>query len=650
MLGGRYQLGTHLGSGSDVVVYDAVDLQLEREVTVKIVVAPGSSEPAFHVRFRELAAALVALSHPNIVTVLDYGEQHLGGRDLPYLVTERVGGGSLADILDRGRTLTPSQALIVGLDVCRGLDHAHRAGLVHGFIRPSRLLLGEDRRVRVAEPGLDLLIARHELRQASDIELDSARFLAPEQIRDLIVGPKADVYSLALTLVRSVTGTVPFGGDTTVATLTNRVDKLLPVSADLGALASVLERAGRPKPQERSSAAEFGRSLVDVARKLPKPAPLPLATGSSSLFEAPAGQETTSELTRFRDSTGALVRDDLDVTGSLTRPTEPTKARVVALDERGDATDESVTRPKATILVYLALVIGLVGATALGVIALRKLTTKTHEVPSLIGLAEGQARNEVAGFDWVVTVRAEATESQAQGNVFRTEPSAGASLNEGEEFTMYVSAGPPLVSLPELVGATVDEATALLGEAHLTLAIGEERYDEAVPAGEIIVWVVSAQPTLTAGDEVVQGTIVTAVVSKGPIPRTVPDLVGMTMDEAAATVEPLALGVLEAGEAVFSAEIPAGAIASQDQEVGGSVAKGTVINVVLSKGPDLRAVPNVIMLPLADARAALEAAGFTIGEIKGIDSGVVVGVGYQDRQLAVGEQLPVGTALDLAVI
>ena len=666
VLGGRYQLGRRIGAGGDTVVYEATDLQLERQVAIKIVTASGAEAPDFHRRFRELAERLTAMSHPNILTVHDWGQDIIGRRDLPYLVSEYVTGGSLADMIDRGRYLTPSQALIVALDACRGLDHAHRHGLVHGFLRPSRLMFGSDRRVRIADLGLDVLIAKVSDRSANDLDLASARYLAPEQIKEIVGGPKADVYSLALSIVEAVTGAVPFGGDTAVATLANRVDKLLPVSADLGPLAAVLEKAGRARAAERSTAGEFGRGLVQIARNLPKPAPLPLAGGVTSMFEAPAGQETTSELTRFRDSTGALLRDPTaadgwtrpgpaDASEPVARPVDQSggipRPRVVTVDETGGATGEAVRRPRGTVLAYLALVVGLVAASALAVVALRKLTENTYEVPSLIGLDIGQARNEIATNGWEIVVRNETTDTQPQDKVFKTDPPAGASLSEGEQFVLYVSAGPPLASLPEVVRQTVDVATAALQQAKLTLVIGEQRYDEDIPAGEIISWQVTAQPTLVAGDQVTQGTTVSVVVSMGPQPRTVPDLIGLTITDAQAVVGPLALGVKEVGEPVFSLDIPAGAIASQSLPADQDVPRGTTVEVTLSKGPDLRTVPNVIMSTLADATTLLNGAGFAVGEIEGDGlNGLVVGMSYQNRQLTVGEQLPVDTAIDLVML
>jgi len=250
VLGGRYRLVAAVGTGASATVYQADDVQLRRRVAVKVLHPYLAEDRAFLRRFQAEAQAAAALSHPNIMAVFDWGaDEHI-----PYLVLEYLGGGSLRAMLDRGRLLSPSQALLVGLETSRGLDYAHRRGVVHRDIKPANLLFGEDRRLRIADFGLARAIAEAAWTEPSGVLLGTARYASPEQAKGEPVEGKSDVYSLALTLVEAVTGEVPFAGETTVATLMNRLDRLMPVSADLGPLAAVIERAGRPDPAERSTA------------------------------------------------------------------------------------------------------------------------------------------------------------------------------------------------------------------------------------------------------------------------------------------------------------------------------------------------------------------------------------------------------------
>ena len=152
-------------------------------------------------------------------------------------------------MLDRDRLLTPSQALLVGLEAARGLDYAHRRGFVHRDIKPANLLFDDDAGLRIADFGLARALAEAAWTEPAGVVLGTARYASPEQARGLAVDGKSDVYSLALVLVEAVTGQVPFAADTTVATLMNRIDKLLPVggrarAAGAGARAS---RSSRPR-------------------------------------------------------------------------------------------------------------------------------------------------------------------------------------------------------------------------------------------------------------------------------------------------------------------------------------------------------------------------------------------------------------------
>ena len=276
VVAGRYQLGPRRGSGVDAAVFDAFDLVDQRVVAIKVVHPDLSSAEGFERAFRLAAEHGASIRHPNIAEIYDWGADQWNQRKAMYVVVEHLGGGSLREYLDRGRTLSPSQALVVGLDACKALDVIHRQGLVHGDIRPSTLVFGDDERLRVTDVGFGNVIGDALWAERAHVSNALAMYASPELAEFGVHGPKGDVYALCLTMLESMKGSVPFAGDSTVATLSNRVGRLMPVSADLGPLAAVLERAGRPLPEDRYSAAEFGRALVQAAEKLPRPAPISL--------------------------------------------------------------------------------------------------------------------------------------------------------------------------------------------------------------------------------------------------------------------------------------------------------------------------------------------------------------------------------------
>ena len=136
VLGGRYRLLAPIGTGASAHVFLAEDVSLRRRVAVKVLHPALADDEGFVRRFQAEARASAALSHPNVMAVFDWGDD---GETL-YLVCEHLGGGSLRAVLDRGHRLTPSQGVLVGLEAARGLDYAHRRGLVHRDVKPANLL------------------------------------------------------------------------------------------------------------------------------------------------------------------------------------------------------------------------------------------------------------------------------------------------------------------------------------------------------------------------------------------------------------------------------------------------------------------------------------------------------------------------------
>ena len=287
---GRYRLGARRGGGLDAAVFDAFDEETQQVVSLEVVHPDISANSDFASSFDATMTTAAALREPHIARIIGWGTDSWNRHETRYVAVEHLTGGSLRDVLDRGRTLSPSQTLSVGLDVLRALDVIHRGGLVHGDIRPSTIVFGDDGVPRLIDVGLGQLLGHVLWADAVHVSNDRAMYVAPEVAREHRLVPNSDVYSLCLTMLECVTGRVPFVGDSTVATLSNRMNKLLPVSADLGPLAAVLERAGRPEPEDRSTVGEFGQALVRTAERLPRPAPIPLRR--SGLFDLDEAEAT----------------------------------------------------------------------------------------------------------------------------------------------------------------------------------------------------------------------------------------------------------------------------------------------------------------------------------------------------------------------
>ena len=699
IVGGRYRLGTRRGIGLDIAIFEATDLHTERTVAVKIIHPDICAAPGFAAEFSTVIEQVMQARHPNLVEVLGAGSASWNGHPVQYVVCENLTGGSLRDLRDRRRQLSPSQAVMIGLDVCRGLDVAHRAGLVHGDLRPGNLVFGDDGRLRIADLGLAALVAGDRTEHPASMSIDRARYASPEQATGQPVGQASDIYSLCLCLVEGVTGVLPFAGDSTVATLANRVDRLMPVSADLGPLASVLERAGRPLPADRSTAGEFGRALVQAAEKMPRPAPIALL--ASGLFAEAAMPDPSSNV-MVRPVEAAGLDDD---SSQATLPVEPSAAAsvvaapgaapgepvapsvaggsgggvvhhvVVGNVEVGESPESppapehpTVELTRATVVPpppqpvaaapllrertsrrkLLALVAVLLVAAALGgALAWAAARDTSHPVPDLVASAEGEALNMISEFGWQVAVAREASDDVAVGIVIRTDPVAGAKLDSGDAFLLVVSSGPAPRVLPELVGLSAEQAAAALAQLGLTLQLRDQPFSEDVPTGVIVSWSVPDQPSLAAGDTVLPGTVVVVSISAGPEPRVVPDFTGFSLIDATAQLQALGLVVVPAADE-FS-DLAVGAVVRQDPAPGTPVARGAGVTLVISKGLDLVAIPPLAELNLQQAADALAAVGLAVGTVSGEPAGVVVLAEANGVALAANATLVRGTPIDLTL-
>jgi serine/threonine-protein kinase len=504
------------------------------------------------------------------------------------------------------------------------------------------LVFGLDRRVRLVGFGAPL-------RPLDALGLEQATYSAPELAEGGARSASSDVYSLALILVESMTGDVPFAGETVAAAFANRSGKLLPVNADFGALAQVLEHAGRPTASERFSPREFGQALVQSAENLPRPTPIDVV--GTGLFDAEVAVTDPSQpvvrpdismmppienvapnepilirtTPKFGGSevidppTALIVTDGsvgtpLTIGGDDTGPIamDADSLRVLAAE---DPTSQ-VVRPKkrwgrriAIGVVVIALIAGA------GVGAYFTVLNPKNPVPALVGLTEAEARNQVSPFGWGITIVKERSDSVQAGQIIRTDPVLGANLAKRDGITMVVSEGPTLSVLIELAGLTADDAKAKLAELGLEAA-PIDTADEAVAIGTVVSWTVPDQPTLKVGDSVVKGTTVAINVSSGPALRDVPSVLGMTLEVATAKLTELGLVVVEA-PAMGSPDVPAGQISVQVPVAAEKLAKGGTVTITVSKGQTTTLIPSIYGKDLATVKERLLKYGMVIGKVTG---------------------------------
>ena len=206
LLDDRYQIFRVLGSGGMANVFLAKDLNLQRNVAIKVLREDLISDPSFRARFLQEARLAANLSHPNIVTIYDFG--HDAGQF--YIIMEHVEGTDLKTMLLREGKLPISQAISLMIQIGTGIGYAHRAGLVHCDLKPQNILVSTDGRVKITDFGISQALASLATEEPSEIVWGSPKYFAPEQAAGISPSPASDVYALGVVLFEMLTNSLPF--------------------------------------------------------------------------------------------------------------------------------------------------------------------------------------------------------------------------------------------------------------------------------------------------------------------------------------------------------------------------------------------------------------------------------------------------------
>ena len=267
LLSNRYQLIEQRGKGGMAIVYRARDLMLERQVAVKILRKDYSSDTSFQDRFRQEARAAANLSHPNIVTVHDFG---LDQGQL-FIVMEYVPGMDLKSMLQQRGRFNPQEALPLLIQACAGIGYAHRAGLVHCDVKPQNMLVTPDQRLKVVDFGIARALATIHPDEHSEIVWGSPQYFSPEQAAGSPPSPASDVYSLGVVLYELLTGSLPFMSDSAAELARLHLEaKPTPVNEFVPEISPVLEKivhkvlAKEPSARYRT-ADQLGRVLLNFS-------------------------------------------------------------------------------------------------------------------------------------------------------------------------------------------------------------------------------------------------------------------------------------------------------------------------------------------------------------------------------------------------
>ena len=611
-------------------VYRAHDRRLDRTVALKLMHAHLADSPDFVSRFRREARAAARLSNPGVVAVFDQGS--LDG--VAYLVMEYVEGPTLRDLIAAG-PLSVKEALGLVAQLLRPLGAAHRAGLVHRDIKPENVLLPSDGSVaKVADFGLARAVTEVTQTTTGNV-LGTVAYLAPELITSGDSTSRADVFSAGVVLYELLTGQQPFTADSPIQIAFRNVhedvplpSKLVPeMPADVDELvATMTRREPQDRPADADEALALLRNVVDELTDSELSVRRGGGTGSirtqqvmtanaqaarSAIDNEP--QESEDEALS-EDSTHAGMRTVSLPIGSIG---PDAKGRTRALSRKAVAADAQRTtavptrgRGPGDLKRRTAIIVGLLAVAGTGAGATWYLTVgpgRRVPVPNIVGMSEDQAQLalEKQGLDWGTPTRAY-SDTVPAGSVVSCQPKVGQKVGLGQAVTAVISRGVETKTVPDVVGKTKDQASAVIKGAGLTLGDVTEQYSASVDSGKVI----SSDPK--AGKVIEHTAKISIVVSKGKEPATIPDVTGQSEDEAKKTLEDAGLKKGKVSKD-YSDSVAKGNVISSSPIAGASgYYKGDSVDLTISKGPEKVTIPDVTGKGQDEAKKILEEAGLKV--------------------------------------
>ncbi len=606
VLNGRYRVEGMVARGGMAMVYRGVDTRLERTVAIKVMHASFAADPAFVERFGREARAAARLTSPHVVHVHDQGTD-LG---VTYLVMEYVPGHTVRDVLRTHGPLPPSQALAVLDPVLEALAAAHRAGYIHRDIKPENVLISEDGRVKVTDFGLARAIASTES-ATSGILLGTVAYLSPEQVEEGPTDARSDVYGAGILLYELVTGQVPYSAAGPMQVAYKHVHEQVPAPSSIRSgipedVDELVHRATRRDPAERfPDAVAFLAATRQVRSTLPPPgpwAPTPtdtLVVATHDPVDAMAGAALGAvALTHSgAGSPDAPQQPAASFAGMAPGPDE----QITEISHQTSPDDGGRRRRRRgrRAAKWLA-AIAVLSAVALLVLVFGPFLRV--KVPDVVGKTPAEATALLATVNLALDSTAEAfSEDVAKGHIMETSPGPNRSARNGATIQATVSKGPERYTVPELKNLTVEEAQIALGAANMVLGAQTPGHDDKIKNGHII----SSDPK--SGASAKRDTAVAVVVSQGPAPVVLPVLVGASGEASEQTLKDLGLKVDT--ESKYSESVDKGLVISMDPTGGTTVHRGDTVELVVSKGPPMVTVPNVVGKSKDAAISAIQSAG-----------------------------------------
>lgn len=574
LIANRYEIGNLIGRGGMADVYEGIDTRLGRTVAIKLLKSDLANDPSFEDRFRQEAQASARMAHPTIVRVYDAGEDiELDSRGNqvkhPFIIMEYVKGKLIRDILHE-RRLSIEEAVNYASGVLTALEFSHKAGVIHRDIKSANIMITDNDQVKVMDFGIARAISDSSATMANTVGImGTAQYFSPEQAKGETVDARTDLYSTGVLLYEMLAGRAPFKGESAVSVAYQHVSEAVTppsvhndlISPELDQV--VLQALAKDRNNRFASAEEFRDHLIAAANGSPLTVARPLENLTSEQpIEVPTVQEVVEQTTDLDDFEALLSAADTSATTVMPTHAIEKETKVEVPTEVQPVEDVVVptTNPFATLGVDL-------------------------NAPETAPTSISRAGRPSAGLLWGV----------GSGVTVVLVGLIAWLLMFGSNFNFNITPGQSGVAVADVVGKSYTEAYATLTNSKL-LVMKVYQASDTAPLDQVL----STDPI--AGTRVPENTSITVYVSSGAQLVMVPNLLGLTEEEArlALTNAKLNIGTITQAN---SASVALGQITATDPLTNAQVEPGTVVNLVISNGKVL--VPDVRNLSIDDARSLL---------------------------------------------
>ena len=633
---GRYQVESRIARGGMAKVYLATDLRLERKVAVKVMHDHLVDDAEYAAKFIREARHTARLAHPNIVSVFDQG--HEG--DILFLVMEYLPGITLRELLNDYGSLTVEQALDITTAVLQALVVAHREGILHRDVKPENVMLVNDGRIKVGDFGLARPVTS--ATETGKSLLGTVAYIAPELLTRGQADNRSDLYSVGVMLYEMLAGKQPFTGDTPMQIAMQHAKKQMPLASLTNpfvgqAVDDVIQWSTAKDPNDRPKDA---RAFLDALRKasvrrVSDASHVNADTTDEEEIVEEAVTATDDDATSIIESAlsggvddsvttpiTAIVREEKAKTKRAvpTMPQMPTikiprislpakKGKKAAAVVVADEIEVAPRRRRRAFPLLLALVVALA---AVGGGASWWYTSGPGSLAHMVdvrGMEAAAAADALTNAEFVVLDPAteQYDDDVVAGAVIGVDPAITGDAKKGTEVRLIVSKGPQPVELPVYDNITVEAYSAQLAGLKIAVTQTTDQFSATIAKGLVINVLSENGTVVTSGTTLHHGDAVVLERSLGPVPV----VTGKTAAEAATALQAVGLTVVVSETRQYSDTVPDGKVITATVNPG-VVRPGDTVTLVISKGPELIEVPNVVGMTIKKANDALVNAGFQV--------------------------------------